>query len=256
MIGLTPCFPGIGVSGMGTSINIPDAGGGFFGGCQYTSQSYDTFSEYGNLTKVHGAHTFKMGADWFDNRWTQRQQASSPGFNFGTDMTQGPNPVAPSATSGVGLASFLFGTGDSGSINSSSPGEFVCYHSYGFYFQDDWKVSPKLTLNLGIRYDFNAPWSEKHNRINDWNGTATTTDNGVPLTGGLEFPGVNGVPRGQFQNNRTQFRPARRICIFPRSEDRCSRRFRHVLWADQWRCLRGQHVSVHGLLRFHQLGCK
>jgi hypothetical protein len=139
-VGLTPCFPGIGVSGMGITINIPDAGGGFLGGCQFTSQSYDTFSEYGNLTKVSGAHTFKMGADWFDNRWTQRQQASSPGFNFGTDMTQGPNPLAPSSASGFGFASFLFGTGDGGSINSSSPGEFVSYHSYGFYFQDDWKV--------------------------------------------------------------------------------------------------------------------
>jgi hypothetical protein len=206
-VGLTPCFPGIGVSGMGTTINIPDAGGGFLGGCQYTSQSYDTFSEYGNVTKVSGAHTFKMGANWFDNRWTQRQQASSPGFNFGTDMTQGPNPLSPNSASGVGFASFLFGTGDSGSINSSSPGEFVSYHSYGFYFQDDWKISPKLTVNLGIRYDFNAPWSEKHNRINDWNPTGTTSDNGVMLTGGLEFPGVNSVPTGQFQNNRLNFAP-------------------------------------------------
>ena len=206
-VGLTPCFPGIGVSGMGVTINIPDAGGGFLGGCQFTSQSYDTFSEYGNITKVHGAHTFKVGADWFDNRWTQRQQASSPGFNFGADLTQGPNPLSPSGSSGFGFASFLFGTGDSGSINSSSPGEFVSYHSYGFYLQDDWKVSPKLTLNLGVRYDFNAPWSEKHNRINDWNGNAISTVNGLTLRGGLEFPGVNGVPTGQFQDNRTNVAP-------------------------------------------------
>jgi hypothetical protein len=206
-VGLTNCFPSIGVSGMGTSINIPDTGGGFIGDCQYSNQSYDTFSEYGNLTKVHGAHTFKMGADWFDNRWTQRQPPASNGFNFGADMTQGPNPLAPSATSGFGWASFLFGTGDSGSIQSSSPGEFVSYHSYGFYFQDDWKISPKLTVNLGLRYDFNAPWSEKHNRINNWNGSGVTTVNGITLTGGLEFPGVNGVPTGQFQNNRTNFAP-------------------------------------------------
>ena len=206
-VGLTNCFPSISVSGMGTSINIPDTGGGFIGDCQYMNQSYDTFSEYGNVTKVHGAHTFKMGADWFDNRWSQRQTAASNGFSFGADMTQGPNPLAPSATSGFGWASFLFGTGDSGSIQSSSPGEFVSYHSYGFYFQDDWKISPKLTVNLGLRYDFNAPWTEKHNRINDWNGTGVVTVNGITLRGGLEFPGVNGVPRGQFQNNRTNFAP-------------------------------------------------
>lgn len=206
-VGLTPCFPSISVSGMGATINVPDTGGGFIGDCQYTNQSYDTFSEYGNLTKVSGAHTFKMGADWFDNRWSQRQQPASNNYSFSSDFTQGPNPVAASANSGVGFASFLFGTGDSGSIQSTSPGEFVSYHSYGGYFQDDWKVSPKLTLNLGLRYDFNAPWSEKHNRINDWNGTAITVDNGVALRGGLQFPGVNGLPTGQFQNNRTGFAP-------------------------------------------------
>ncbi len=207
-VGLTPCFPSIAVSGMGATIATPDTGGGFIGDCQYTNQSYDTFSDYGNLTKVMGAHTLKMGADWFENRWSQRSGPASNSYNFSSRFTQGPNPVAASANSGVGFASFLFGTGDSGSITSSAPGEFVSYHSYGGYFQDDWKVSPKLTLNIGLRYDFNAPWSEKYNRINDWNGTTlTTAPNGVVLRGGLEFPGVNGLPKGQFQNNRTNFAP-------------------------------------------------
>ncbi len=206
-VGLTSCFPSISVSGMGATINVPDTGGGFIGDCQYTNQSYDTFSEYGNLTKVAGAHTLKMGVDWFYNRWSQRPQPASNGYSFSSDFTQGPNPVAASANSGVGFASFLFGTGDNGSIQSSSPGEFVSYHSYGAYIQDDWKVTPKLTLNLGVRYDFNAPWSEKYNRINNWNGTSTAVDNGVTLRGGLQFPGVNGLPRGQFQNNRLDFAP-------------------------------------------------
>ena len=158
------------------------------------------------MTKVMGAHTLKLGGDWFYNRWSQRQQPASNNYAFSSDFTQGPNPVVASASSGVGFASFLFGAGDNGSIQSTSPGEFVGYHSYGFYFQDDWKVSPKLTLNLGLRYDFNAPWSEKYNRINSWNGTSTTTaPNGAVLTGGLEFPGVNGLPTGQYQNNRANF---------------------------------------------------
>jgi Carboxypeptidase regulatory-like domain len=206
-VGLTPCFPSVSVSGMGATINVPDAGGGFIGNCQYTSQSYDTFSEYGNMTKIIGAHSLKVGADWFNNRWTQRQQPAYNNYSFSSDFTQGPNPVAASAASGVGFASFLFGTGDSGSIQSSTPGEFVSYHSYGFYVQDDWKVSSKLTLNLGLRYDFNAPWEEKHNRINSWDGNTITQSDGLTFRGGLVFPGVNGVPRGQFQNNRTDFAP-------------------------------------------------
>jgi hypothetical protein len=206
-VGLTPCFPSVSVSGMGATINVPDTGGGFIGDCQYTNQSYDTFSEYANVTKVKGSHTLKMGANWFYNRWSQRPQPASNNYSFSSDFTQGPNPVAASAASGVGFASFLFGAGDSGSIQSDSPGEFVSYHAYGFYFQDDWKVNSKLTLNLGMRYDFNAPWSEKYNRINNWNGNSTVVSQGVSFTGGLQFPGVNGLPTGQFQDNRTNIAP-------------------------------------------------
>ena len=71
------------------------------------------------MTKVMGVHTFKLGGDWFYNRWTQRPQPASNNYAFSSDFTQGPNPVAASANSGVGFASFLFGTGDSGSIQSS-----------------------------------------------------------------------------------------------------------------------------------------
>ena len=203
------CFPSIGVTGMGTTINVPDtsSGAGFIGACNKTSQSYDAFDEYANLTKVYGAHTFKMGGNWGSNRWTQRAGPSGSTFNFSSSFTQGPNPTVSSSAAGLGFASFLLGTGDSGSISNVVPGQFIIYHYYGGYFQDDWKLTPKLTLNLGLRYDFNAPWSERHNRINSWNGTSAVQIGGLNLRGGLEFPGVNGLPTGQFQNDRTNFAP-------------------------------------------------
>lgn len=203
------CFPSIGVTGMGTTLNVPDtsSGAGFIGACNKTSQSYDAFDEYANLTKVSGAHTFKMGGDWGSNRWTQRAGASGSTFNFSSSLTQGPNPTVSSSAAGLGFASFLLGTGDSGSLTNVVPGQFVIYHYYGAYFQDDWKLTPKLTLNMGIRYDFNAPWTEKHNRINSWNGTAPVQIAGLSLQGGLEFPGVGGLPRGQFDDNRDNFAP-------------------------------------------------
>jgi hypothetical protein len=212
------CFPGISVSGMGVNINVPDTGGGFLGPCQFTSQSYDTFHEYANLTKVSGAHTFKMGGVWGNNRWSERPAPSYPGFNFSSDFTQGPNPTVASPTSGIGFASFLLGTGDSGGITNVNPGQFVSYHYYGAYFQDDWKVTPKLTLNLGLRYDFNSPWKEKYNRLNSWNGNSPVTIAGLNLQGGLEFPGVNGLPSGQFQDNRTNLAPRFGFAYSPNSK--------------------------------------
>jgi hypothetical protein len=203
------CFPSIGATGMGVTINVPDtsSGSGFIGACNKTSQSYDAFDEYANLTKVSGAHTFKIGADWGSNRWTQRTPASGSSFNFSSAFTQGPNPTVASSAAGFGFASFLLGTGDSGSISNVQPGEFVSYHYYGGYFQDDWKVNSKLSLNLGIRYDFNAPWKERFNRINSWDGTTPVQIAGLALHGGLQFPGVNNLPRGQFDNDRTNFAP-------------------------------------------------
>ncbi|MBV9442950.1 MAG: TonB-dependent receptor, partial [Acidobacteriaceae bacterium] len=203
------CFPSVGITGMGIAINVPDtsSGAGFIGACNHTSQSYDSFLESANLTKVSGAHTFKMGGDWGSNRWTQRAGPSGSTFNFSSSFTQGPTPTAASSSAGLGFASFLLGTGDSGSINNVQPGQFIIYHFYGAYFQDDWKITPKLTLNLGLRYDFNAPWHEKHNRINSWDGTTPVQIGGLNLHGGLQFPGVNGLPTGQFDTNRDNFAP-------------------------------------------------
>ena len=72
------------------------------------------------------------------------------------------NPFSPAG--GYGYASYLLGTGASGSITTSQPtsGQQI-YRA--LYFQDDWRVSRKLTLNLGVRWDLAGPWSERYNRL-------------------------------------------------------------------------------------------
>lgn len=208
-IPLDSCFPSISVVGLGVTLSVVDNGGGFLGNCNHTSQSYDTFHEYGNVTKIVGSHTLKTGASIGSNRWTQRPKPAGGSYSFGPDFTQGPNPLVASSTAGAGFASFLLGTGTSGSINSDLPGQFVSYKYYGVYFQDNWKLTSRLTLNLGLRYDYNAPWTEKHNRINSWDGTSAVplTVPGLTLRGGLIFPGVNGVPRGEYNSDKTNFAP-------------------------------------------------
>ena len=120
----TPCFPNVGISGLGVSVATPDVGGGLLGGGCYTlHDAYETFHETGNLTYVHGAHTFKMGGDFGVKRLaTGRNQPAGPTFNFDPGFTQGPNPLAGSSTAGVGFASFLFGTGSGSTSSSGGPG--------------------------------------------------------------------------------------------------------------------------------------
>ena len=207
---LASCFPNIVVAGFSTTVNIPDNGSStFIGDCEGIKQRFDSFYDYANLTMVRGAHTFKMGGNWGLNHMAQEPRPATQTYTFSPSFTQGPNPIAASSTGGFGFASLLLGAGDSGNIQTSNPGQFIAYHYYGLYVEDDWKLTSKLTLNLGFRYDFNAPWSERYNRINNWNGNSPSPLQvaGLNLKGGLEFPGVGGMPQGQFQNDRTNFAP-------------------------------------------------
>ena len=69
-----------------------------------------------------------------------------------------------SGTSGFGYASFLLGVG-SGGRNTNGIRPALSSKSFGFYVQDDWKVSRKLTLNLGLRWDFETGLTERYDRF-------------------------------------------------------------------------------------------
>jgi hypothetical protein len=85
-------------------------------------------------------------------------------FSFQPDYTDQFNGIANSVSdTGYGFASLLIGTPDSGSTANSfhaAPEE----HYVGFYGQDNWKATKSLTLNLGLRYEFQTPFTERHNR--------------------------------------------------------------------------------------------
>ncbi|HEV2619834.1 MAG TPA: TonB-dependent receptor, partial [Acidobacteriaceae bacterium] len=123
---------------------------------------------------------------------------------------------APGITSGNSLAELLLGYPNSGSLKiQSSP--FFSQHYYGIWAQDDWKVTPKLTLNLGVRYDLLEARTERHNQLNygfdtthvnplDAQLTTRVNLNG-PLLGGTLFAGVNGNPRGAYATNLLNIQP-------------------------------------------------
>lgn len=210
----TPCFPTATIGGLGTSESIGNVGwGGLLGQLCWIgilNDANQVYHETANLTKATGAHTLKMGGDLGIGMFTTSRFNNGAGFyTFGPDWTQGPNPFS-AGTSGVGTASFLLGTGDSGFNYTGGPDEINSFRYYGGYIQDDWKISHRLTLNVGIRYDYATPWRERFNRITGWDPTAASPLQvpGMNLVGGLDFPGTNGLSRYHFDpDKRTGIQP-------------------------------------------------
>jgi hypothetical protein len=125
-----------------------------------------------NLTWVKGRHIWKYGTEIRREEFTIYQPASPRG-NLGFSPTLTDNPAAP-GTGGTGFASFLAGLTDGGSINNLHNVDYFRY-TYAFYAQDDWKVTPKLTLNLGLRYELFLPVTERKDQLATFDLTNPST---------------------------------------------------------------------------------
>jgi hypothetical protein len=169
-----------------------------------TREGQDTGHLGGAISWVHGQHEFKFGGEGRIHRINHGNPGWPAGSfqfdfastsQFGTQFGTDPNTGLPLA-GGDGLASFLTGIG---SPNNSGGGctpcqqgfdNFVSTQSfqYAAFAQDNYRVTPKLTLNLGLRYELNTPRTERFNRMNwlDPNALSPLQVAGLPPLHGIE----------------------------------------------------------------------
>ncbi|HEY0099195.1 MAG TPA: TonB-dependent receptor [Pyrinomonadaceae bacterium] len=235
-LGFTPAFSNARPISIVPRITFNDPAGGIpeFGSRNPNSNITNTWSLPVYLTKIMGKHTFKLGGEY---RHFQINQAGGS-FNFGGGAFCFTNfftsRIAGNRSSGgAAFADLLLGAPSANStfagcngnapvtqLENVSPTTFQ-WGYYAGYIQDDFKVTPRLTLNLGLRYDYEQPPVERYNRQNRGfgfgqasplaaavrNASATDCPSCANLNGGLLFTDVGGQPRGAFEPDRNNFQP-------------------------------------------------
>jgi hypothetical protein len=197
-----------------TSYNFPrfDIGGVYtaVGSTTIINKSVnDAYSYQANLNRVQGNHQWKTGAEFR----IYNQNVISPGlasgqYGFSRVFTQR-DPNRADAASGDEFAAFLLGYPSSGRVDVNIDPAYQ-NHYYALYFQDDWKLTRRLTVNLGLRWDYEQPPAERFDRMT--RGFAFNQPhplaNQVPslnLKGGILY--VDPEQRLAFDTDKNNFQP-------------------------------------------------
>jgi hypothetical protein len=136
-----------------------------------------------NVNKELGRHTLKAGINFQHVRFYGLQPPNGLGYqNFNGIYTE--NPADLIDYSGSGLADYLLDNMNNSGLSTVAPFTDLRWY-YSAFLQDDWKVTPRLTLNLGLRWEYTQPIRELHNEQSNFYGTYTGMNQG---TGTLLVP--------------------------------------------------------------------
>jgi len=157
---LDPPFPGVPYVAGQEMGGLPSIGFGdgtaAIGASTYlpANEKQHSFVFTDNLIWTHGRHAAKVGAELRFEQFTMLEPAAARGeMDFGGGFLINDNYADP-GSGGEAFASFMQGISDGGSITSVTPNIDYRRQIYAFYALDDFKVTPRLTLNLGLRYEF------------------------------------------------------------------------------------------------------
>ncbi len=242
---ITPASIGLNMPNVPTTTlsllpEINTASGSFYPqvvGNNVGTDTYNTTTFDNDWTKTLSNHTVHFGGEVAFFQYGNPGSVGHPNgqFQFGSQFTQY-NPLQRNTVSGVNdgfiVADMLLGYPDSGHVDYNAT-TIQGFPFWALYVQDDWKITKKLTLNIGMRYDLQAGLRERYNRLN--RGMCFTCVN--PITnspqyqanlaadgpalaaagisvaslqtvyGGLTFPGVNGSGKDAYDTDWTNIQP-------------------------------------------------
>jgi len=170
----------------------------------------DVYTGAATLTHIVGSHSMKFGAEYRGYQTANASRSNGMGnYSFDVNWTRH-TPDYADPNSGNAIATFLLGDISSGSVTVNTA-TLYSYHYPVVYYQDDWKLTRRLTLNYGLRWEYQSPAVERHNQAVgplDLTAPFPVAVPGMPnLMGGLTFAGVNGVTRGAFNPDRGNIQP-------------------------------------------------
>ena len=173
---------------------------------------YETLSFRDDLTKIWGTHAFKMGYELLHFRLNSTSTNRPSGAFYFDNMTAGLLANGqPVPNTGNTFAGFLFGSVREAFFDAEQTSWLPRSDIHSFYFQDDWKFSPTLTLNLGVRYSNESPFTTKYGLQSNFDPNGK--DN---LTGGLgAIIHPNGALNSRDNNN---FQPRIGMAWHPRTK--------------------------------------
>jgi len=164
-----------------------------------------------NLTWVKNNHTYKFGAEASIEGYPNYNYLDLNGvFNFSAAETGLPylnaaNPPGTSNTIGLPYASFLLGLVDNYQVDAPAVAR-LGKHQFGFYAQDSWKITRKITLDYGLRYDYSTAGKEQYGRYGFFDPSVPNTQDGGRL-GGVTYGATCGCGNNFFDSYKLGLGP-------------------------------------------------